>query len=292
MQNLNKKRKQKTDMDEDIEEEDYNFYYDKINKEGKEDEIINVDFLFSEIRDTYFFGIKGFLEGLLNFDEFNSSELADIVLEEKDFLGTVIKCELEEETGNQLPDLYALTTLIPFDFFPNSQSLKQILGFIKKNVNMSEMKDENRNIVNSLLNIYNTNSNTNTKFGLFINERASNLPYELIPNLLQLLLEDIRNYKEANDNYPKYDFSHIIYITKFVKEVEDKKQKKTGVDSNHLYYKYDDDYFIKAADYSCSFKVPFVEKNLDNIENKNEPVFKCIAIIKFEKFIEVISKLK
>jgi hypothetical protein len=77
-----------------------------------------------------------------------------------------------------------------------------------------------------------------------------------------------------------------------IKKHYTKSQDKLFEAFSDLYYKYDDDYFIKAADFSCSLKVPFVEKNLDNIENKNEPVFKCIAIIKFEKFIEVISKLK
>ena len=306
MNNLSKKKKRTHDMDIE-EEEDYNMYYDQDNKhlntneleEGKfDDELINVDFLFSEIRETYYFGIKGFLEGLLNFDEFNSGELADMILAEKDFIGTVIKTELEEETGNQMPDLYALATLVPFNFFPDSVALKQIVNFLIRNINSSlnsgRIDKKQAEEVSYLLG-ESFKKESKFKLGLFINERASNLPLQLIGPLFNLVREDIVNYKDANDNNPKYDFTHIVYITKFVKKQPDMKKtnKKSNVEKKEedLYYKFDDEFLIKEADFYTYLKVPFLEKQLENIENKNEPVYKGIVVIRADKFNLIIDKL-
>lgn len=299
MDSFNNKKRKNNEKDQNQEEEDYNIYYDKTTNTqitNDPEEIINIDFLFSEIRDTYFFGIKGFLEGLLNFDEFNSSELADIILSEKDFLGTVIKTELEEESGNQLPDLYALVTFIPFDFFPKSVALHQIQAFIVKHINSNfSMGLINKQAADEALYLLSQCfTNEKLKIGLFLNERASNLPYQLVGPLLNLLREDIGNYKEANDNFPKYDFTHIIYITKHVKKIDtERKNKKSSIKDKEeiLYYKFDDEYFINAADFVTSIKVPYDEKNLENIENKSEPVYKTILIIKAEKFNSIVDSL-
>ncbi len=293
---FNKKKRKNNENDLNQEEEDYNIHYDSNQLSSNPEDIVNIDFLFSEIRDTYFFGVKGFLEGLLNFDEFNSSELADIILSEKDFLGTVIKTELEEETGNQLPDLYALVTFIPFNFFPKSIALNQIQAFIIKNININynsgliskQDTDESLYLLNQCF------SNEKLNIGLFLNERASNLPYQLVGPLLNLLMEDVVNYREANDNFPKYDFTHIIYITKHVKKLEtERKSKKSSIKEKEeiLYYKFDDQYFVNAADFATSIKVPYNEKNLENIENKSEPIYKTILILRADKFKSVVESL-
>lgn len=223
--NSNKRKRKQDKMEvDDAVEEDYNIYYDQdnahINKNIGENEVnnelINVDFLFSEIRDTYFFGIKGFFEGLLDFEEFNNSEIADIVLSEKDYLGTVIKTELEEESGNDLPDLYAFVSFVPFSFFPQSNCMKQIINYciknIKKNLSSGALANDQASQALGLLN--GAFNDSPYKLGLFANERASNLPQQLIAPLLNLIREDIKNYKEANEGFPKYDFTHLLYITK------------------------------------------------------------------------------
>ena len=226
----NKKRKNDNKgMDIDDFNEDYNIYYDgdntHINKhlgeEGKidkEDDLIDVEFLFSEIRETYFFGIKNFLEELLDFNEFNSSDLADIILSEKDFLGNVIKTELEEETNVESPDLYAIGTIVPFYFFDKNPSLKQIIQFVKSNAESSYKKNlidskKYEGLLNVLSNAYNKDEKQG-RLGLLVNERVSNLPHQLVGPLLDSIRDDISNYKETNDGFPKYNFTHILYITK------------------------------------------------------------------------------
>lgn len=222
-----KKRAKGMDLDDNI-EDDYYIHLDgdnshinkQLGKDGviaKEEEIVDVEFLFSEIRDTYFFGIKNFLEGMLDFDTFNSSELADNILKEKDFLGNVIKTELEEESGNSLPDLYALATLVPFQFFNNSESLKQIADFACRNIkNAADKAEIDKNsaeqAITMLLNSFDINSGV--KLGLLVNERVNNLPHQLVFPLLNCINDDIAGYKDVNDNNPKYDCSHILYITK------------------------------------------------------------------------------
>lgn len=60
---------------------------------------------------------------------------------------------------------------------------------------------------------------------------------------------------------------------------------------SYLYYKYDDEYFLREAEQKVIYKVPLKEKELDNIENKNEPIYKAIMIISAEKFYKVINFL-
>lgn len=250
----NKKFKNPVDeqSQQDLVDNDYKMYYDqknthllKMDEDDEEDlnKIVNVDFLFSEIRNTYFFGVKHFLEGMLDFDEFDSSGLADLILEEREFLGTVIKTELEEDSGNELPDLYALATLIPYDYFPSIKSLNQYMGYcfkkIESNISTGITLNDNKDFkdfielfakkAELLISKDTINFSSNklleekfniikkSKLGIFINERVSNLPQALVGPLLNLLKQDIINFKEANngeEGEDKYDFTHILYITK------------------------------------------------------------------------------
>lgn len=70
--------------------------------------------------------------------------------------------------------------------------------------------------------------------------------------------------------------------------------KKRVIGSNqetYLYYKYDDEYFLREADQKYIYKVPLKEKELDNIENKNELIYKAIMILSVEKFYKVVEFL-
>lgn len=201
--NIGDREDEQMDIDE---EEDYNIYYDKPNDQEKE--IVNVEFLFSEIRDTYFLDIKQFLFNLLDFEDFNSSELSDLILEEKENLGTVIKTELEEDTGNDKVDLYALATIIPFGQFHSKASMRQIQNFCidKFKLHGTGMKDFDLAI--SIL------KGNEKNLGLLINERVNNLPLPLVGPLLNLIHEDIQSYNEDNQSDGKYRFSHLLYLTK------------------------------------------------------------------------------
>lgn len=58
-----------------------------------------------------------------------------------------------------------------------------------------------------------------------------------------------------------------------------------------LFYKFDDEYLVKEAEFVTTFKLPLKEKELENIENKNEPIYKAIAIISMEKFNNIVDHL-
>jgi hypothetical protein len=70
-----------------------------------------------------------------------------------------------------------------------------------------------------------------------------------------------------------------------------KKGNQTNEEEQTLYYKFDDQHFLKEADFLTTFKVPLKDKNLENIENKTEPIYKAIAIINAQKFYKVIDFL-
>ncbi len=72
-------------------------------------------------------------------------------------------------------------------------------------------------------------------------------------------------------------------------------KKRVIVDSSckeqYLYYKFDDEYFLRESECSTIFKIPFQEKSLENIENKNEPVYKAIMLLTASKFYNVVKYL-
>jgi hypothetical protein len=165
-----------------------------------------MEFLFSELRDTYFHPIKTFLKPIFEYENVVMSELADLILEQSE-VGTVIKTELEEDTGNQNVDLFALITILNMRFYKDKPVFKQIKDFIKEKIN-KYASEQNKIVANEILQTDN--------IGFFINERAVNLPMPLIPPLLNLLKEDINDFKEDEDNKgdDKFDFEYVCMVSK------------------------------------------------------------------------------
>lgn len=48
---------------------------------------------------------------------------------------------------------------------------------------------------------------------------------------------------------------------------------------------------MKNSEYTCTYKVPLKEKELDNIENKGELIYKSIMLMTSEKFYQTIDLL-
>jgi len=134
------------------------------------------------------------------------SELAEIILEQTE-VGSVIKTELEEDTGNQNVDLFALNTILNMKFYKEKNVFKQIKNFIKEKIE-KYASEQNKIVANEIL--------KNENIGFFINERAVNLPMPLIPPLLNMVKDDIDGFKEDEDNIgnDKFDFDYVCMVSK------------------------------------------------------------------------------
>lgn len=98
------------------------------------------------------------------------------------------------------------------------------------------------------------------------------------------IVKNISNNSNINNNYK-------VNSKDGKKRMVDTSKLNSNSSSEYLFYKYDDEYFLKSAEYCMIYKLPLLEKGLENIENKNEPIYKAIMIITAEKFYSVIKYL-
>jgi protein BCP1 len=113
---------------------------------------------------------------------------------------------LEEDTGNKDVDLLAITSLFNLTHNKDLNVGKQITKYL---IDKLEKYSETNEIKNTAYEILN-----NKRIGLLLNERAVNLPMQLVPHLLKLLVEDISDYKSDNINDNKFDVDYMIIISK------------------------------------------------------------------------------
>jgi len=132
------------------------------------------------------------------------SELSDLILFQKE-VGSVIKTELEEDTGNQNVDLLALTTILNLKHYADKNVIKQIKQYLTDKVEKFGT-EENKFVARKIL--------ENEKVGFFINERAINLPMPLIPPLLNMIPDDIEGWNMENLGTNKYEFEYVCMVSK------------------------------------------------------------------------------
>lgn len=120
------------------------------------------------------------------------------------------------------------------------------------------VKNENKEKVNNMNNINLSGNNTNKISGV-TNTGKKRFVSEIVTN-------------NTNNN-----FSNSTSI-------------KNGLDE-YMFYKFDDYHFLKESDYNVIFKLPLYEKQLENLENKNEPIYKVAMLLTAEKFYKVVDFL-
>ena len=279
-----------------MEEEESQIHFEESIKQSKNDvemedqEEVQVEFLFSEMRDNYFHNIKTFVNPLLDFEVYNTSEMSDVIINQVE-VGNIIKVGLEDDNENEVTainklnenvEVYGVFTILNLNYYNNKSFVKKIKEFVlSKAKENCKSEDEIKKIINML---------ENSKLGLIVNERAINLPMELIPPLINLTLQDIEKYKEENKNDGKYDIDLLLNISKFVISEPRKKDKRPKLENkleNILYYKFEDEDIINKSVLNFSYKIPYAQKDLEILENKNEPQYKSISFIKFNDFLNI-----
>ena len=163
-----------------------------------------MEFLFSELRPTYFHTIKTFLKPIFEYENVSMSELADLILTQLE-VGSVIKTELEEDTGNENVDLFALITILNMKFYKEKEVIKQMKNYLKEKIEKFAT-EENKIVAKNIL--------ETEKIGFFINERAVNLPMPLTPPLLNMVKDDIDGYNLETIGCNKFEFDYVCMVSK------------------------------------------------------------------------------
>ncbi len=278
----NKKRaREENDMDLEEEQEDA---FDLENK--IDEEIENVEFNFSNIVENDFHSIKSLLQPNFQFENINVGDLADLLISQKEDVGTTIRAD---------DLLFGVFSYVPLSSNllkkKHSSFIDEFYNWIKLKCNKIDQTNKNK-----ILEIIN---NQNLNLGLIISERIVNLPEETIPPALGLATKEINECREVEEkDYDKrFDFDYLILISKFVKIIAEnrkdhKKVKKddTISQNNEAYYKFEASLFLKSAVASIEYKIPYKENNMDVLENSNEPQYVKILFIKASDYFDTIQK--
>ena len=268
-----RKRKEKEDEEEKMDIEENDLIRMDINE--KEKEIINIEFIFSNILEENFQEMKFLLKPNYEFEDIYIGDLVDLLIKNHEDVGTTIK-------GDE--NIFGLFSYIPLSYYLSQNNHDKIIdkyfSFLNKKINEC-LKNENEK--KNILNLINDKKNN---FGLVINERVMNLPEETIPPAYNLICKEINECKECEDYNNQYDFNYFIMISKFVKILKGKKNEE-----NEAYYKFEHPHFIKKSICSIEYKIPYQEKDMGILENQNEPQYINILIIKSEDYFSILKNI-
>lgn len=182
-------------------------------KQGEEE--IDVDFEFFDPEEIDFHSVKNFVIDLHDGEEWDSSSLADTIVNQGN-IGTCVKADNKESDS-----LFALLTCI------NMRQYKDVVGIqqLKKQL-IAKGKQNGCPQLEELLN------DPNANIGLVINERLINMPLDIVPPLHKAMKEDIEWSCSApekdmpRDEQPFYRFDHLVFMSKFQGKTKGEKRSK------------------------------------------------------------------
>ena len=281
-QKSKKRQREKDDDDMDIENEE-----DEFNLENKiDEEIENVEFNFSNILEADYQSLKSLLQPNFQFENINVGDLADLLISQHEDVGTTIRADGQ---------IFGLFSYVPLSSNlakkNHSPFINDFYKYIKIKANKAD--DINKKKILEIM------EDKNLNLGLIISERIVNLPEETVPPALGLATKEINECREVEEkDYDKrFDFDYLIFITKFVKIIgesrkDNKKLKKDDkqMENNEAYYKFEAPFFLKKAVASIEYKIPYKEKNLDILENSNQPQYIKILFIKAKEYYDTIQE--
>ena len=277
-------KKRQRDKDDEMEVEEEEDAFDLENK--MDDEIENVEFNFSNILENDYHSLKSLLQPNFMFENINVGQLADLLIAQHEDVGTTIRAD---------DQIFGLFSYVPLS---SNLAKKGHSSFIDEFYNFLKLKCKNADEANKnkILEII---GDKNVNLGLIISERIVNLPEETIPPALGLATKEINECREVEEkDYDKrFDFDYLILISKFVKIIgeSNKNNKKAKKDeklngNNEAYYKFETPLFFKKTVASIEYKIPYKEKNMDVLENSNQPQYVKILFIKAKDYFDIIQK--
>ena len=263
---MKKKRERINEDDENVEMIDIN--------EGKKEEIVNIEFVFSCVKEDYFLMIKNLIRNNFQFEDVSINGLADLIIKMREDIGTTIKVDNDEEDK-----ILGVFTLIPFKFYKNNPVVNQILEMLN---NKFDEKKKNKKLIKKIIN--------NSSLGLLINERLINLPQELVSPAMKLIYKELEECINEEGYNGKFDIDYYIVFSKYVHNIDDDKKNSQFNSDNFLYYKYESPLFINESVININYKIKYNEHGMD-IENKNQPQYMNVSFVKKDIFLQIINNL-
>lgn len=162
---------------------------------------LQVDLEFFDPQEIDFHGLKTLMRQLLDIDNqlFDLSALSDLILSQP-LLGSTVKTD-----GNE-SDPYAILTVLNMKTHEDKPVIRSFKDYLSRNAAKTEkLKD-----LPALL------SSSDAQVGLVLSERFINMPFEIVPSMYNMLLEEITWALEEKE---PYEFTHYLILSKTYQEV-------------------------------------------------------------------------
>ncbi|KAJ3021638.1 Mss4p nuclear export [Thoreauomyces humboldtii] len=179
------------------EQEDNNDNHSSASEDVGDQETVDVDFEFFDPKEIDFHGIKSLLRQTFanDADVMPASALAEIIIAQA-AVGSTVKVVDEQ-------DPYALMTVLGFAQHGEAEGVKEVKAYLSEKARKAGCGDQFDSILPDA--------------GWIINERLINMPAQIVPPMLKMLLEEA---EWAVEDGGKFAFDHFVYISKIYKEIE------------------------------------------------------------------------
>ncbi|GAB9464085.1 Bccip family protein [Globisporangium polare] len=267
------------DDDEDEDMEDASSLGPAAKGEGRN---VNVEFVFSDPRESHFHSVKQFLITYLPPTQpFNVSGLADAIVNQVT-TGTMVCVEGED-------DVYGFITALSLSRYASENSVQQILQYVTKKCPSDDLAR-----FQSIL--------KDTSVGLLVNERMVNLPYQLVPAIHSALHEDIEwaiENEETEELRNSYKFDYFLVLSSCSVEKsgaasggkgKGKKAKTQYKQTAKFFHNFEDEFLEQEADVAFSFETPKGDRETVDQTNK-ETVVMLIERAKHKAALTNISAM-
>lgn len=150
---------------------------DDSSSESVNEEFLNVDFEFFNVRHTDVSTLRNLLKQLIGpeSESFDISGLLELILSQN-LVGSVVKVD-----GIQ-SDPFAFLTVLNLNYHREKPCIKQILSYI---MSMMSSNKDFCEALNGLL------EKSDLHTGLILSERIVNMPTQIVPSMYELLFEEI-----------------------------------------------------------------------------------------------------
>uniref|UniRef100_K3X197 Protein BCP1 n=1 Tax=Globisporangium ultimum (strain ATCC 200006 / CBS 805.95 / DAOM BR144) TaxID=431595 RepID=K3X197_GLOUD len=251
------------DDDEDDEDEDMEDADTKTSaKEGRN---VNVEFVFSDPRESHFHSVKQFLIAYLPPTQpFNVSGLADAIVNQVT-TGTMVCVEGED-------DVYGFITALSLKCHQTENYMQQILQYVTKKCPGDDLQ-RFQTILNS------------KSVGLLVNERMVNLPYQLVPAIHSALHEDIEwaiENEETAELRESFKFDYFLILSSCSMEKsgsaggsgkgKGKKAKTQYEQTAKFFHNFEDEFLEQEAEVVFVFETPKSDRDAVDQTNKTTVV--------------------
>lgn len=254
---------------------------------------MQVEFCVEGMQEDDYFTMKNLLRGYLHESSFDSTEMVELMLAQREKIGSSITVVGQEET-------FGFMSVVDTHEHWDKPCIAQTLKFVLSRVNGSSQFEEWKKVL----------SNRDSKIGLVLSERIANLPDHLAPHLALITLNELSQIS------PSPNYKYLLLLTSTYKQgVEDedpnaedddepgpsKKKKKRSLASDEIYptldptvhyYKVEDEVFKECALLSHSIRIiKYNQQNRWTLRMYTQPS-KLFLLISTDQLPRMVAKLK